>query len=128
MKLVLHVNDSGYQITGVDEAGIWINGKPHDEALVVSAERLQSPWAPQRVSDLTAAHLEPLMDWQPEIVLIGTGKRLAFPAQPLLRLFLRRNIGVEVMDTVAACRTYNVLMSEERRVVAALLPVSIDFG
>lgn len=128
MKLVLHVNDTGYQITGMDEVGIWINGRPHAESLVVAPDRLHSPWEPTRVEDLSVTHLAPLLEWQPELVIIGTGRRLVFPPQPLLRLFLERNVGVEVMDTTAACRTYNVLMSEERRVVAALLPLSVDLG
>ena len=88
---------------------------------LISAERLVENWRPQTLDDLTAADLEPVFALQPEIVVLGTGARQRFPDPQLLAAIMTRGIGCEVMDTGAACRTYNVLVSEARRAVAALL-------
>ena len=88
---------------------------------LISAERLVENWRPQTLDELTAADLEPVFALQPEIVVLGTGARQRFPDPQLLAAIMTRGIGCEVMDTGAACRTYNVLVSEARRAVAALL-------
>ena len=91
----------------------------HDGArLWVGAVR---PWAPATFDDLTQAHFDGLLQDKPELVIFGSGARLRFPSASLLRGLIARNIGLESMDTAAACRTYNVLASEGRTVVAALL-------
>jgi uncharacterized protein len=72
------------------------------------------------VAELAAEHLERAIALEPEVILLGTGARQHFPAPALLRAMLARGIGLEVMDTAAACRTFNVLASEYRRVVAVL--------
>jgi uncharacterized protein len=87
---------------------------------VISAERLIDDWRPQTLDELSAADLEAVFALQPEIVVLGTGARQRFPDTKLLAAILERGIGCEVMDTGAACRTYNVLVSESRRAVAAL--------
>jgi uncharacterized protein len=78
-------------------------------------------WAPRHVDDLAAAHFEQALSLRPELVIFGSGPRLRFVSAALLRGLIERRIGVETMDTPAACRTYNVLASEGRAVVAALL-------
>lgn len=88
---------------------------------LISAERLIEDWRPQTVDELTEADLDAVFALQPEIVVLGTGERQRFPEPRLLAALLARGIGCEVMDTGAACRTYNVLVSEARRAVAALL-------
>jgi uncharacterized protein len=88
---------------------------------VISAERLVDDWRPQTLDELTAADLEAIFALQPEIVVLGSGPRQRFPDPRLLATIMERGIGCEVMDTGAACRTYNVLVSEARRAVAALL-------
>jgi uncharacterized protein len=88
---------------------------------VISAERLIDDWRPQTLEELSAADLEVVFALQPEIVVLGSGARQRFPDMKLLAAILERGIGCEVMDTGAACRTYNVLVSESRRAVAALL-------
>ena len=88
---------------------------------LISAERLVEDWRPQTLDELTEADLEPVFALQPEIVVLGSGPRQRFPAPRLLAAIMTRGIGCEVMDTGAACRTYNVLVSEARRAVAALL-------
>lgn len=87
---------------------------------VISAERLIDDWRPQTLDELSAADLEAVFALQPEIVVLGSGARQRFPDTQLLAAILERGIGCEVMDTGAACRTYNVLVSESRRAVAAL--------
>jgi uncharacterized protein len=88
---------------------------------LISAERLIDDWRPQTIAELSEADLEAVFALQPEIVVLGSGTRQRFPDAHLLAAILARGIGCEVMDTGAACRTYNVLVSEARRVVAALL-------
>jgi uncharacterized protein len=87
---------------------------------LISAERLVEDWRPQTLDELTEPDLEPVFALQPEIIVLGTGARQRFPEPRLLAAVLARGIGCEVMDTGAACRTYNVLVSEARRAVAAL--------
>jgi uncharacterized protein len=87
---------------------------------LISAQRLVEDWRPQTLDELTEADFQAVFELQPEIVVLGTGARQRFPEPRLLAAILARGIGCEVMDTGAACRTYNVLVSEARRAVAAL--------
>jgi len=89
---------------------------------LISAERLIDDWRPQTLDELQEADLAAVFALQPEIVVLGSGARQRFPDTRLLAAILARGIGCEVMDTGAACRTYNVLVSESRRAVAALFP------
>lgn len=88
---------------------------------LVRVDVLVDDWRPQTLNELTAADLDAIVALEPEIVVLGSGSRQRFPDTQLLARLLSRGIGCEVMDTGAACRTYNVLASEDRRVVAALL-------
>jgi len=87
---------------------------------LVSADRLVTDWPPTRVEALTPEHLESIFALEPEVVLLGTGERQRFPPAGIRAAFATRRVGLEVMDLGAACRTYNVLVQEERRAVAAL--------
>jgi uncharacterized protein len=87
---------------------------------LISAEQLVEDWRPQTLDELSEADLAAVFALQPEIVVLGSGTRQKFPDAKLLAAILARGIGCEVMDTGAACRTYNVLVSESRRAVAAL--------
>ena len=87
---------------------------------LISAERLIEDWRPQTLDELSEADLAAVFELQPEIVVLGSGPRHRFPDTRLLAAILGRGIGCEVMETGAACRTYNVLVSESRRAVAAL--------
>jgi uncharacterized protein len=95
-------------------------------SLIVPWEGKVLRWDVARFEQLTAAHLERLVALQPELVLLGSGRRLRLAAAPLLRALIEQRIGFEAMDTAAACRTYNVLASERRRVVAALILETSD--
>jgi len=91
--------------------------------VVVTGERLLRDWGPQRFEDLGQEHMAELMALEPEIILLGTGERARFPHARLLAMAAERRIGVEVMDIAAACRTFNILSAEGRKVAAALLMV-----
>ena len=90
---------------------------------VVLAAGSIAPWAPTAPMLITAADVEQLIALKPELILIGTGAKLVFPPQPALAPARARRIGVEVMDTAAACRTYNLLTTDGRKVVAGLLMI-----
>ena len=78
-------------------------------------------WEPAVPDELRGEHFERILAFEPEIVIFGSGARLQFVAPTLLRALIDSRIGVETMDTAAACRTYNVLAAEKRKVLAALL-------
>jgi uncharacterized protein len=87
---------------------------------LVTANSL-APWTPRSVEELRAEHLGALFELAPEVVVLSTGAKQLFPRAALRAEFATRRIGLEVMEIGAACRTYNVLVGEERRVLAALL-------
>ena len=91
-----------------------------DHSCLVSGRVLDDKWEPQTLSELSEPHLQPVAELQPEVVLIGTGARLVQPSSEQRIALIKLGIGHEVMDTAAACRTYNVLVAEGRKVVAAL--------
>jgi uncharacterized protein len=107
--------------SGYGEGYVEVNGARHRASLVVSGDRVVTDWPATSLEGLTADHLAAIIELQPEIVLLGTGARFTFPEGALLAPLYKAGIGVEVMDTPAACRTYNILLSEGRHVVAALI-------
>jgi uncharacterized protein len=90
-------------------------------SVIITPERIIRDWLPHTFGELEPRHFARLEELQPEIIVLGTGPRLQFPDAEATAGFLSQGIGVEIMDTTAACRTYNILLSEGRRVVAALL-------
>ncbi len=110
-------------IRSVSEAGIRIGDAVYPDALVLGADTLIDDWAPGCVDDLVDEHFGVILDLAPEVVLLGTGEQQTFLHPSRLAPFHRGGVGVEVMTTEAACRTFNVLVMEGRRVVAALLPI-----
>ncbi len=121
--LKLHLdNISGINaFTGYGEGHVMVNGQRYGHNLVVLPERIVNDWQPAGFDQLTAADFAQLAALGPEIVLLGTGSRLRFPRPELTRALIEARIGLEVMDIHAACRTYNILAAEERKVAAALL-------
>jgi uncharacterized protein len=107
--------------TGYGDGYVEVNRTRYSASLVVSGDRLVVDWPATSVDALGADHLAALVALAPEIVLLGTGARFQFPAPALLAPLYQAGIGVEVMDTPAACRTYNILLGEGRNVVAALV-------
>ena len=104
-----------------DGGSVWIGNQSYSGSVIVPWSGPVRAWAPADFNALTQAHFDEVLQLQPELVIFGSGARLRFPAPALLRELIARRIGVESMDSAAACRTYNVLVSEGRTVVAALL-------
>jgi uncharacterized protein len=107
-------------ITGYGAGYILVNGARHEENVILMPDRVL-PWKATDFGSLAAGDFEELARLDLEVVLLGTGPTLRFPAPELTRPLVEARIGLEVMDVQAACRTYNILASEERRVAAALL-------
>jgi uncharacterized protein len=102
---------------------VTVNQEVYARSLVVTPDRVLADWPPLRFEDLVRAHFEMISELRPEVVLLGTGARLRFPEAAHTLVLVRAGIGLEVMDTAAACRTYNVLVADGRRVAAALLMI-----
>jgi uncharacterized protein len=96
-----------------------VNDQRFEKSIVVMPDQLWTDWAASSFETLTAEHLEALAGFDREVILLGTGERLRFPSPAVMRPLAGK--GLEVMDVPAACRTYNILMAEGRRVAAALL-------
>jgi uncharacterized protein len=88
---------------------------------LVSAATVRRDWPPRSVEELAVEHLAPIFEFSPEVVVLSTGASQKFPRAALRAEFATRRIGLEVMEVGAACRTYNVLVAEERKVIAAIL-------
>jgi uncharacterized protein len=120
--LKLHLSQaSGRNLfTGYGAGYVAINGARHAAHLLVAPDRLM-PWDIAGFEALNASHAAQFMALDPEIVILGTGTALRFPPAELARALAASGVGFEVMDSNAACRTYNVLMAEGRSVLAAIL-------
>lgn len=99
-----------------------VNDQAYTHSLIVTPTQV-TDWPPASFAGLLTAHFEMLAELQPEVVILGTGAKLQFPSPAITRALVEAKIGLEVMDTGAACRTYNILMSDGRRVAAALLMI-----
>lgn len=122
MELTLDHPGDNLFIRSVSDAGIRVEDTVYQQAIIISATEIITDWPARSAEEFTEALLEPILELQPEIVLIGTGSQQVFLPPELMMYFYRREVGVEVMTTHAACRTFNILISESRKAVAALLP------
>ena len=95
----------------------------YTKSLILAPDQVLDDWPPQLFAELKPEHLDAALALEPEILIIGTGAAQHFLPAEMLAALARRGIGVEMMDTAAACRTYNVLLSEDRKVVAALFMI-----
>ncbi len=120
MKFHLSTGE-GNVITGVGPGWIRIGVREYRENVVMTAERIAPGWAPGGFDQLGAADFDSVVALAPEIVLLGTGATQQFPHPRITRSLTDAHIGVEVMSTPAACRTFNILAAEGRKVAAALL-------
>jgi uncharacterized protein len=107
-------------ITGYGEGYVMVNGERRASSVVVLPDRVE-PWPASSFDALSTEDFAFLRDLKAEIVLLGTGARQRFPHPRLTVELAKAGIGLEVMDLKAACRTYNILVAEERKVAAALL-------
>ncbi|NKB64695.1 MAG: hypothetical protein GKR95_22115 [Gammaproteobacteria bacterium] len=124
MKLHLSNSDSNYQITGFEHRDgrvqIKIGDTLYNQSLILTSRNIQM-WQVKDVSNLQTSDFELLAEIETEVILLGTGPDLVFPDPALSEPLMRKGIGLEVMDTAAACRTYSVLSGDGRHVAAALI-------
>ena len=121
MKLQSDPHSGANTITGYGDGYVEINKTPYDHAVVLRSDGAISEWPVKNFDELDAGHFLQLIDLKPELILIGTGSRQRFPKPELLKALIEAKIGFEIMDSQAACRTYNILVGEGRQVVLALI-------
>lgn len=121
MTLALDENQAKFQIRGYKPGQINVNDLSYNRSIILSATQLIAEWPPQQIQDLKREHLDVIIELKPAILIIGTGSSLDFPEIEVYGDLFNYGIGVEIMNTSAACRTFNALTAEERNVVAALM-------
>ncbi len=121
MQLTEHKPGSHHHIRSVDEHGLVINDRRYTSSVIVGARLLNADWPVLNLDDLNESTIEPLIEHRPEVVVIGVGKIQTFPDPAIQLAFMRHGVGIECMTLDAACRTFNVLMSENRRALAGLI-------
>lgn len=119
--LDLDENNATYQIRAFKPGIIQVNEKTLTQSIIIAPNELIENWGPQVVSELSLEAFSPIIAMKPDVLLIGTGATLVFLPVEMYGELINQGIGVEVMDTGAACRTFNALSAENRRVVAALI-------
>ncbi len=120
MKFHLDKSPGSHRITGYGAGYVTVNGESITRSFIVTPEALITDWSPQTVDELDEAALEAVVRLSPGVVLLGTGVEQHFPPSSLLAPLLSQGIGIEVMTTAAACRTFNILVAEGRSVAAGL--------
>jgi uncharacterized protein len=123
MKLHPELNPSLNTVTAYGEGFIEVNRRRFEGALILQPEGEVISWQATSFELLETEHFTSLAAHAPDLVVLGTGARQRFPHPRITAALIDAGVGVEVMDTRAACRTYNILMGEGRRVLAALLPL-----
>jgi uncharacterized protein len=121
MKLHASTTRQYQTVTGYDDSGVEINAERFAYSLIVMPETPPRVWDVPNFDALTAVHFEQIEADRPDVVILGTGERQRFVHPRLIASLSARHIGVECMDSKAACRTYNVLMGEGRKVTLALI-------
>jgi len=122
MKFSEDYGNARFPITGYGDDFVQVNQTRHERSLIITPAELIADWGPATPSDLMQEQvLQSLIDRRPEIVLLGTGRRIHFPPPKIMALFASHHIGLEVLDSASACRTFNILLSEGRNAAAALL-------
>lgn len=121
MKLQLTTGVGNNLITGYGEDWVEINTQRHTHSLILLPNQLITNWMATDLASLTPEHFGQLTGLKPEVVLLGTGKKHFFPHPGVIQALTESGISLESMNTAAACRTYNILMAENRHVAAALI-------
>jgi uncharacterized protein len=121
MKLHLTTAENNYLITGYDENYIGVNNQRYQQSLIVMAQQLDTEWPVSEFAQITEVQMAELANLNPEVVLLGTGQKHQFLHPKIYQALTQKGIPLECMTTAAACRTYNILMSEGRNVLAALI-------
>jgi uncharacterized protein len=121
LKLHADARSTKHTVTAYGPGQVSIDGTLYSRSLLLLPDRIDAGWGPAGFAALAAEHIAALLPLACDVILLGTGTRQRFPAPALLRPLIEAGRGVEVMDTPAACRTYNVLAAEGRRPAAALI-------
>jgi uncharacterized protein len=121
MKFQPDTHDGVNPITRQEPGRVWVGTMAYAHSVLVPWRGEVLPWHALTLADLTEDHFQRIAALGPEVVIFGSGPRLRFAPAALMQALYARRIGVETMDTAAACRTYNVLVAEGRSVLAALL-------
>jgi uncharacterized protein len=121
LKLSLSLNPSQKIFTAHGPGYVTVSGERHEQPVVVTPQQVHSDWPASTFAALGKAHFDYFLALRPDIVLLGTGPEHHFANPQLYRALTDAGIGVEFMSTPAACRTYNILLGEDRKVVAAIL-------
>jgi uncharacterized protein len=121
LKLQSDPHSGANTITGYGDGYVEINKAPYGHSVLLRSDGDISEWQAQTFDDLGPSHFAQMVDLKPELILIGTGSRQRFPKPELLKSLIEAKIGFEIMDSQAACRTYNILVGEGRQVLLALI-------
>lgn len=121
LALHLDTNSNRNLFTEYGEGYVAVNGKQYRQAVVVMAGEVRTDWTAANFASLKQAHFDYFLALKPEVLLLGTGAKQQFAHPSLYRELIQAGISIEFMDTPAACRTYNILVAEDRKVVAAVL-------
>jgi uncharacterized protein len=121
VKLQSDPHSGANTITGYGDGYIEINKTPYSHAVLLSSDGEILKWAIESFEELGTTDFTQMASLKPELIIIGTGKRQRFPKPELLKTLIEAKIGFEVMDSQAACRTYNILVGEGRQVLLALI-------
>jgi len=121
MQLSEHTPQQQYYIHSVGPEAVQIVETQYAESVILSPDEGVAKWPVFSVAELETRHLQPILTWRPDVVLLATGRQQRFPDRSVQIEMLRNNVGLEVMTLEAAARTFNILASEDRRVVAALI-------
>ena len=121
MKFSEDVNFGSQVINRYDDNSITVNKKIFTHSLIVSNFQLVENWPVNEINELSNQSLQSIIELQPEVIIIGTGKQILFPRTENYSSIINMGIGIEFMNTGAACRTYNILLSEDRKVAAGII-------
>ena len=121
MKLQSDPHSGANTITGYGDGYVEINQTSYAHAVLLSSDGAISAWPVESFDSLEASDFDQMVELKPELILIGTGSRQRFPKPELLKSLISAKIGFEIMDSQAACRTYNILVGEGRQVLLALI-------
>jgi uncharacterized protein len=121
MKFQAENNQAAFTVSAHGPGFVEVNHVRYQQGIRLGSDTPPAPWAENGFAELTEQDFARLLEFDPEVVIVGTGERQRFAAPALLRALIQRGIGFEVMSTAAACRTYNILVGEGRRALAALI-------
>ena len=134
MKFTQHIDPNINLIRHYQPGLVEVNKQKLSKSCIVTQNTLQTDWPITHINELSESHLQALLDLKPEVLILGTGETQVFPPAALFGFCARQGVSLEVMNNAAACRTYNVLTTEQREVVVGLIigqdeePVGLGFA